>query len=188
MNGWRTVDIVVCAAIGVAFGVVFWAWGLAWAPLFSGVPNPAVYLLSGVWLIPAVLGPLVVRQPGAALLAETMAAVVSAFLGSTWGLDTIVSGLMQGAGAELVFAIGLYRSWGLIMAGLAGAGAAFGEWLHDMTVYFPNIAFGVQLAYGAWMLASGMLVAGLGSWFLLRAMLPTGVLDPFPSGRSRSAV
>ena len=25
---WRTVDIVVTAVLGVAFGVVFWAWNL----------------------------------------------------------------------------------------------------------------------------------------------------------------
>ena len=27
---WRTRDIVVAAVIGVAFGVVFWAWDLVW--------------------------------------------------------------------------------------------------------------------------------------------------------------
>ena len=27
---WRTRDIVVAAVIGVAFGVVFWVWGLVW--------------------------------------------------------------------------------------------------------------------------------------------------------------
>jgi energy-coupling factor transport system substrate-specific component len=30
---WRTRDIVIAAIIGVAFGVVFWAWGVAWGPL-----------------------------------------------------------------------------------------------------------------------------------------------------------
>ena len=30
---WRVVDIVVASVIGVACGVVFWAWGLAWEPL-----------------------------------------------------------------------------------------------------------------------------------------------------------
>ena len=27
---WRTRDIVIAAVIGVAFGVVFWAWGVIW--------------------------------------------------------------------------------------------------------------------------------------------------------------
>ena len=30
---WRTVDIVVTAVLGVAFGVVFWAWNLVFGVL-----------------------------------------------------------------------------------------------------------------------------------------------------------
>lgn len=180
---WRTVDIAVTAALGVAFGVVFWAWGLVFAAVGGGAYAPPLYLLSGVWLVPAILAPLVVRLPGAALLAETMAAAVSALLGSVWGLDTVASGLMQGAGAELVFALGLYRRWTLPIALLAGAGATLGEWIHDMAFYFPAVDPDLQLAYGAWMLVSGVLIAGLGSWILLRVLRPTGVLAPFPSGR-----
>ena len=39
---WRTRDIVVAAVIGVAFGVVFWAWNLAYAavePVFAFAPR-----------------------------------------------------------------------------------------------------------------------------------------------------
>jgi energy-coupling factor transport system substrate-specific component len=188
MTTWRTVDIVVASVLGVAFGVVFWQWGVIWAALFSGAVNPAAYLVSGVWLVPGVLAALVIRKPGAALFAETLAAAVSALLGSTWGLDTVASGLMQGAGAELVFAATLYRSYGLPTALLASAGAVAGEWVHDMTIYYAGTAFEVQLAYGAFMLISGVLIAGLGSWLLARAMARTGVLAPFPSGQSQPRV
>ena len=61
---WRTRDIVVTAVIGVAFGVVFWVWNLAWAGpvdlVFAFAP-PLKDLGYAVWLIPAVLAPLVVR-------------------------------------------------------------------------------------------------------------------------------
>ncbi|HTE65777.1 MAG TPA: ECF transporter S component [Candidatus Binatia bacterium] len=187
-TGWRTVDIVVASVLGVAFGVVFWQWGLVWAPLFLGQVNPLAYLVSGVWLAPAVLAALVIQKPGAALFAEALAATVSALLGSAWGLDTVASGVMQGAGAELVFALTFYRSFGVLTALLAGAGAAVGEWLHDMTIYYPQTALELQLAYGAFMLVSGVLIAGLGSWLLARAMVRTGVLAPFPSGRSQPRV
>jgi energy-coupling factor transport system substrate-specific component len=33
---WRVVDIVVASVLGVASGIIFWAWGLAWTPL-SGI-------------------------------------------------------------------------------------------------------------------------------------------------------
>src|SRR5438067_13143656 len=131
-SGWRTVDIVVAAVIAVAFGVVFWAWNVVTLPLFSGQVNPLAYLVSGVWLLPGVLAMLVIRKPGAALFAEVLAAVVSALLGSAWGLDTVLSGALQGAGAELVVAVVFYRSFGLPIALLAGVGSAVGVLLHDM--------------------------------------------------------
>jgi energy-coupling factor transport system substrate-specific component len=186
--GWRVVDITVAAVLGVAFGVVFWQWTALWGALFTGAVNPLAYLVSGVWLMPAVLGMLVIRKPGAALATEVIAAAVSALLGSIWGIDAILSGAVQGAGAELVFAVGLYRSFGVVTAALAGAGAAVGEWLHDMPLYYPQTALEVQLAYGAFMLISGVLVAGVGSWLLVRALAQTGVLAPFPSGRSQRPV
>lgn len=190
-GGWRTVDIVVAAVIAVAFGVIFWAWGaFVWTatdPIFLAVP-PAQYILSGVWLMPAVLGGLVIRKPGAALFVELVAAAVSAYLGSKWGLDTLVSGALQGAGAELIFAFTLYRNWSLPIAMLAGAAAAVGEWLHDMSVYYPETAFGVQLAYGAFMLISAVLIAGVGSWLLMRALADAGVLSPFAAGRSQRPI
>ena len=69
---WRTRDIVMASVIGVAFGVVFWAWGLVWegplAPL-STLALPIRDLGYAVWLIPAVLAPLIIRKPGAALFA-----------------------------------------------------------------------------------------------------------------------
>jgi energy-coupling factor transport system substrate-specific component len=180
---WRTVDIVVTAALGVVFGVVFTAWNVVFNTVAAPAFAPPLYVLSGVWLIPAVLAPLIVRLPGAALLAETMAAVVSLILGSPYGLDTIFSGVVQGAGAELVFALALYQRWTLPMAILAGCGAAVGMWFHDMTIYFATVGLQVQLAYGAFMLLGGALVAGVGSWLLLRLLRPTGVLAAFPSGR-----
>ena len=182
-KGWRLVDVVVAAVLAVAFGVVFWQWGVVWAPLFLGQVNPLAYLVSGVWLVPGVLAGLVIRKPGAALLTETVAAVASALLGSVWGLDTVASGIMQGAGAELVLALLLYRSFGPVAAVLAAAGAAVGEWIHDMAFYYAGTAFGIQLAYGAFMLISAAVIAGIGSWLLVRALAATGVLAPFPSGR-----
>src|ERR1700716_3173703 len=129
---WRTVDIVVAAVIAVAFGVVFWAWNALWAttaPAFAALPA-AQYLISGVWLIPAVLGGLIIRKPGAALFCELLAAITSALIGSQWGLDTVVSGVVQGGGAEIVFLLVRYRNWGLGVAVLAGLASAAAAWVH----------------------------------------------------------
>ena len=122
-NRWRTVDIVVAAILAIAFGVVFFAWDRLWAGTdnaFNWYP-PARAILNGVWLIPAVLGPLVIRKPGAGFFTETVAAAVSALLGAQWGLVTILYGLFQGVGGEAPFAATGYRNSRIARA-LAGTG------------------------------------------------------------------
>jgi len=180
---WRTRDIVVAAVIGVAFGVVFWAWNLTYAaaePVFAFAP-PIRDLMYGVWLMPAILAPLVIRKPGAALFAEMVAAGVSALLGSQWSVDTLLSGFIQGAAAELVFAFSLYRSYGpvtLVIAALASALAAF---IHDWVLYYPTIDSNVQIVRLLAMAASAAVIAAGGSLLLYRSLRRSGVLDGFPA-------
>lgn len=187
---WRTVDIVVTAAIAVAFGVVFWAWNFVWAsagPMFAAVP-PAQNILYGVWLIPAVLAGLVVRKPGAAVFAELVAASVSALLGSQWGLDTLASGALQGLAAEVAFAAMRYRVWDLRTAALASALSAVAAWVHDMPLYYPDLTLADQLVIGAFMVFSAVIIAGVGSYWLMETLAQTGVLAQFPSGRQQTRV
>jgi energy-coupling factor transport system substrate-specific component len=181
---WRTVDIVVAAVIAVAFSVVFWAWNAVWAatePAFAALP-PAQYLISGVWLIPAVLGGLVIRKPGAALFCELLAATGSALIGSQWGLDTLVSGAVQGAGAEVVFALGRYHNWSLTVAVIAGLASAAAGWIHDMLVYYPDLGAGGWAAFLPFYLVSAAVITGVGAYYLTRSLAQTGVLSSFGSG------
>ena len=187
---WRTQDIVVAAVIAVAFGVVFQAWNGVWTalqPAFTFLV-PAQGILYGVWLMPAVVGALVIRKPGAAFFTELVAAVVSLLVGSPYGLDAVASGAIQGAGAELAFAFTLYRIWTLPVAVVAAVGAGVGAWLHDVPLYYAEFPFDFQLAIGAFMLISAALVAGLGSWILTRSLAQTGVLAAFPSGRQQRRI
>lgn len=182
---WRTVDIAVVAAIAVAFGVVFWFWDVyvwPWASFLSaGGTNPGEYTISGVWLMPAVVAPLIVRKPGAALFAEMVAAIISVLLGNQWGLDVLLSGFVQGAGAELIFAFLLYRNFGPIVAMIAGAGAGVGEALHDLPVYYASYDFPFRAGIFVLDVISAAVVAGIGGWLLVRALRGTGALQAFPS-------
>ncbi|MGD0247468.1 MAG: ECF transporter S component [Candidatus Limnocylindrales bacterium] len=180
---WRTVDIVVVAVLAVAFGVVFWAWNAYVWQWLKPLGEPWEYVISGVWLMPAVVAPLIVRKPGAALFAEMVAAIVSVTLGSQWGLDTLLSGFVQGAGAELVFGFAMYRNFGPIVALIAGAGAGIGEALHDIPVYFPTYSANLQFGIASLEIASGALVAGIGGWLLVRSLHRTGALAAFPSDK-----
>jgi energy-coupling factor transport system substrate-specific component len=135
-----------------------------------------------------VLVPLIVRRPGAALFGEGVAAFVSMMFGAQWGLLTVVYGLAQGAAAELVFAFGLYRTWSLLPALLAGGAAGLAGALLDLAFFYPDWAVDWQVLYSAMVVLSSALVAGLGSWILARALGRTGVLAQFPAGREQPEV
>jgi energy-coupling factor transport system substrate-specific component len=176
---WRTRDILVTAVLGVAFGVVFWFWNnLAWS--FLAPLGPFQNLFYAVWLIPAVLAPLIVRKPGAALFAELLAAAVSVIAGSPWSLDVLLSGFVQGAAAELVFAFTLYRVWSLPVLAIAALASAAAAWVHDWVIYYPTVAVETQLLVGAAMGVSALLIVGVGSLVLVRALRGAGVLEGFP--------
>ena len=180
---WRTRDIVVTAIIGVVFGVVFQVWNLlagATGGLFTAFPA-AQNLLYGVWLMPAVLAPLIVRKPGAALFAELVAAGLSVFIGSQYGADAMLSGLVQGAGAELVFLVFRYRLWSMPVLALAAAASATAAWAHDWIVWSPTMGFDVQFWFWVCAVVSAVVITAGGSWLLARSLRQAGALTGFPA-------
>lgn len=190
-RSWRTVDIVVASVLGVTFGVLFAAWNNLVYPTVSAPlsASPAAPLIAGIWLMPAVVGALVIRKPGAAFYTEVVAATVSMFFGSIWGLSVFMSGVWQGLGAEVVVALFFYRRWGIVVAILAGAGAglAMGVYEGFFTVG-ATYSWDWKLVYVLSGVATGIVVAGALGYLLVRALARTGALAPFASGRAQSEI
>lgn len=186
---WRVVDIVVASVLGVAGGLLFAVWNANYATISAPLAaTPAVALLGGVWLLPGVLGGLVVRRPGAATYTELLAAIVSALIGSQWGFSVVWYGLIEGLGAEIVLALLLYRRFGLPSAVASGAVAGLVISACDLAISYPTQSAGWKLGYAVLLAVSGAVIAGAGSWALTRALAGTGVLAPLASGRTAARV
>ncbi|KQX62001.1 ECF transporter S component [Angustibacter sp. Root456] len=190
LTRWRTVDLVTAAMLGVAFGVAYWGWSAAYtvvSPAFTAVPALGG-LLGGPWLLAGVVGGLVVRRPGAALLAELVAANVEYLLGNQWGVATLVSGLLQGLGVEIVLAIFLFRRFGPGVAALSAALAATLETAYEYFTYDYATTFGAggTVLYLVTFMLSGVLLAGLLGWLIVRALTRSGALAAFPAGREQA--
>lgn len=189
---WRVVDIVVAAVLGVAVGLLFWFWngvGYGWFEVMDAATPGLGGFAVGIWLIGGVIGGLVIRKPGAALLVEVVAAAVSATIGNIWGPSTLLSGLVQGLGAELIFAVFLYRRFGIGVAALAGVGAGVAAWIFEL--FFgstPNILKTLEfnLIYLGTIIVSGVVLAGVVGWLLVRALAKTGALSRFAAGREQA--
>ena len=186
---WRVVDIVMASIIAVACAVLFIVWNFAYEvpsgllkPLLPGLQG----LLVGPWLIAGVLAGLIVRKPGAALFAEMVAASISALAGNQWQALTLVSGLVQGVGAELIFLIVLYRVYKLPIAVLAGAAAGLGAGILDRFLWYGALDNAFAVTYITSTTISGALIAGLGSWFIMKGLAKAGALSRFAAGREVS--
>ena len=185
---WRVVDIVVASVVSVAVGVIFWAWsaGYAGIAVITAVFPPLSGLYGGGWLIAGVIGGLIIRKPGAALYCELLASVVEALLGSHFGLAVLLSGLVQGIGAELVFGVFRYRRFTLPVALLAGALSGVALGISDNLGYNAAWAFGWKAVYLVFGAISGAVIAGLLSWLAVRGLGRTGVLSSLASRRAAS--
>lgn len=186
---WRVVDIVVASVIAVACAAIFLLWNVGYEapsailkPILPGLQG----LLAGPWLIAGVLGALIIRKPGAAIYTETVAAVISALIGNQWGPLTIVSGVVQGLGAELVFLLFAYAVWRLPVAVLAGAGAGLACGINDRILWYAGADTTFTIVYIVSTTISGAVIAGVGGWFIARGLAATGALNRFAAGREVS--
>ncbi|QGN58726.1 ECF transporter S component [Nostocoides sp. HKS02] len=184
--GWRTVDLLTVAFLGAAFGIAYWGWGLAYLAPATALGNlfpPLQGLTGGPWLMAGVVGGLVIRRPGAALLCEVIAALVEMLPGSQWGFTALISGILQGLGAELAFVVLGYGAFGIGAALLAGALSAPFEAVYEWFVYWTDWGMAYKLVYGVILTISGALVAGGLGWALTTALAKAGALGAFPPGQ-----
>ncbi len=188
---YRTIDLVTITTLAVAFGVVFWGWGKLYGTAFTGATvawPPIAGLLGGPWLLAGVVGGLVVRRPGAALVTEMLAAIVEMLFpgGTQWGTGVLLSGFWQGIGVEIVLALFLYRRFSLPVAALGGALAgALESAAYEWHAYYPDWEIGYRLSHLGLFVVSGAVVAGVGGFLLVEALARAGVLDAFGAGREQ---
>lgn len=184
---WRGIDFIVPAMLAVAFGVAFWAWDTflySWAGTIANAYPPLAEIYLGVWLLPAVVGGLLVRRPGAAIFVELIAANVEMLLGNKWGVLVLVSGVLQGLGVELALALFRWRRFDIGVAMLGGILAAVAEIvLFEWWQYVPDYSWPQKIAYLGFGVVSGIVIAGIGGWALTRALGRSGAVDAFPPGQ-----
>jgi len=185
-RGWRVVDIVVAAVLGVACGLILWLWngpGYAVYDAMNAVTPGLGGLAQGLWLIGGPLGGLIIRRPGAAIFVELVAAAVSMLLGSSWGISTLLYGLAEGIGAELAFLVFAYRRFSWPVAMLSGALAGAAEWASELLTGNMAKTLTFNTVYLVANMISGAILAGLLAWWLTRGLARTGVLSRFAAGR-----
>lgn len=192
---WTTADIAVAAALGIAAGIIFWGFNFAYAsisPVLGGLLPGFASILHAVWYFSGTLAVLILRKPGAAVFVNLVGCAAEMLLGNSFSFGFIfLSAALQGLFAELPFALTWYRVFNLPISVVSGVCTALEYGVYLMLFRYQGVAFFSPrgIVHMVSEVVGGALIAGVGSWYLYRAIAKTGVLDRFASGRAvRAAV
>lgn len=186
LENWKLKEIVVMSVLSVVFAVVYLAF-LPVGKLLAGLFGPIGYdVIFGIWFIVSVIAAYIIRKKGAAFLSETIAATVEMLLGNAMGPILILTGIIQGLGAEAAFAVTRYKSYNLAVLMLAGVGAAVFSFIWG---YFRSgyAVFGTGYLVSMLIvrMISGALLSGLLGKAIGDALAKTGVLTGFALGKEQ---
>jgi energy-coupling factor transport system substrate-specific component len=106
-----TRTLLVCAAIGVATGIVAGIAGAVTLGVLAVVPY--LYgLVLGSHVLPGIIAQEVLRRPLVALITHLFAALVGMAFNPAWAMRFIGTALLFGAIQEGIAALTRYRAWG----------------------------------------------------------------------------
>lgn len=142
-----TRTLLVCAAIGVATGILGGVAGLVTVGVITFVPF--VYgLVLGVHVLPGIIAQEVLRKPMVALITHVIAALISSAFTPMWAMRYIGTALLFDAIQEGVAALTRYRAWGrwrfFVSAGIIGVLVSI---VVGVVVDLAQFALWVQLSY-----------------------------------------
>ncbi len=183
---WRTLDIVLVAVLAVVFGFLYMQWLPIWVAARAFGAQVGQEALFGFWLAGGILAAYIIRRPGAALVGEFLAAFAEVLFGAVAGTPLLITGIMQGLGAEIVFGARRWRDFSLGTVLAAGGVAALVAlpWNWYRLGYFelepPLLALLVLVR-----IASGVVLGGLLPKLAGDLLAETGALANFALGRAR---
>lgn len=190
---WTAADIAVGAALGVACGLVFWGFNFAYAwlsPIIGGILPGLASVLHPLWYFSGTLAVIILRKPGAAIYVNLVGSAAEMLLGNQFSVGFVfASAAMQGLFAEIPFMVTRYRVYNLPISVVSGALVALEYGVYLMLFRYQGVAFlsARGIVHMVSELVGGVLIAGVMSWYLYRAIAATGALDRFDSGRARFA-
>ncbi|USS84600.1 ECF transporter S component [Fructilactobacillus myrtifloralis] len=166
---WHLKNIILVTLIGIVTGLIFWIMNPIYTAVTAlltpmGLAPFAGAALLGFWTISGPLALLVVRIPGSGLLAELLGSVVEMLLGGIWGAATLISGVVQGVGSELGFAVTGYKNYSWLSVTLT-------------SITTTVVTFGFQLLKHDYAGFSAGLIVALFLVSLVSVFLFSGVLS-----------
>ncbi|MEM1315845.1 MAG: ECF transporter S component [Pseudomonadota bacterium] len=187
-NAWSLRETLIVAVLGAVFGVLYLGWVQVWL-IAQAIFGPVTMdVVMGFWFVVSMIAAAIIRKPGVALISEVLAAGTQVLLGSPAGLVLLLTGLVQGAGAEAVFAATRWKRYSLPVLMAAGVGAAVFSFAYTWIRFdYGALEPGLLVVMFALRCLSGALLGGLLGWAVVNALYKTGVLSGLRIDHDRRA-
>jgi energy-coupling factor transport system substrate-specific component len=177
LSQWKTRDLIVTAVISVAIGLVFFGYDQFYTAMTGILGQVGLMLILGFYYISGILVPYIVRKPGAALLASFLAAFTELLLGSQFGILGVWAGIIQGLGAEAVFASRGWKDYRLPVLMIAAIFSGIFAFVYEYFLFsYGQLALAVQAGLFLLRIPSAAILAGWLGKVIGDALVRTGAL------------
>lgn len=175
---WTARETVTVVSLGFVFGVLYLAWVQIWLVAQALIGPLAMDMMMGFWFVVSIVAAYIIRKPFVAFTAEVVAAIAEVLTGNPAGLILVLTGVVQGAGAELPFLLTRwrnYRLWVLLASGASAAVFSFAyTWVRfdygNLEPWLLSVMLGLRVT-------SGVLLGGLLGWAIAEALYRTGAVN-----------
>ena len=193
LYAWKLKDVILASLISVLFAVICFATVHSVVFLVTplaiplGLGDSAIELVFGIFFFSAIFSAYIIQKPGVALIVGTMTGFIQILMGSAFSSTVLVSALVQGLGAELIFLLFRYKKWNwttVLLAAFSCTVFSFvlawyrGLW-QDLDTSFVVLRFVARTI-------SALVFSGVLLKMLADALARVGVLSAYPLGKLRA--
>jgi len=173
-------EIVIIAVTAAVIGVIYTLLDYAYMPLSAVLGQVFMEITFGVYLLSAALPMYMLRKPGAAVFGALVTAGVNLLLGSPYGIQLVLAGLLQAAGVEIGYRAGeKYKGsmLNILLGAVLGALLVFGR----DCVFFGTLSLGTPVWLGILIvrLLSAVIIGTILVKYITAALVKAGVLKGF---------
>lgn len=177
----KTKEVVIIAMVAAVIGVIYTLLDYAYMPLSAVLGTVFMELTFGIYLLSASLPMYLVRKPGAAVFGALVTAGVNLLLGSPYGLQLVLAGVLQAIGMEIGYLImGKYEGnmKNMVIGSILAACLVL---CRDAFFWGSPMCYGAGIAAGVIIvrLLSAVVIGILLVKLITAALVKTGVLKGF---------
>jgi len=189
IKNWSLKDVILSSMLGALFAVICLGTVLTLIgpaePIFGmlGLSQFSFEIAFGIFLFSSTFAPYIMQKPGVATIVGLLTGFIQVLLGSPFAATVWLSGLVQGFGAEVGFAIFGYKKWSLISMVTAATGATIASfilaWQRGLWSALPIETVILRFVV-RWI--SALIISGFLAKSLADRLAKAGVLKSYPLG------